>query len=72
MKKQLILFIFSIFHVVSSEMIYKPIENYMLQFPLNKGIDDSTNWNRFIKELEYRECSSTCEESIGFDTLIFW
>ena len=72
MKKQLILYVFSIFEVVSSEMIYNTIEKYMLQFPLNKGIDDTTNWNRFIKELEYRECSSTSEESIGFDTLIFW
>ncbi len=24
-------------HNVSSEMIYKPVENYMLQFPLTKG-----------------------------------
>jgi hypothetical protein len=52
-------------------MINKPVENYMLQFPLTKGIDIQTNSIRLLKELEYRECSSLFEKSISFDPLIF-
>ena len=72
MKKQFILFAVSLFQAVYSEMINKPVENYMLQFPLTKGIDIPTNSFRFFKELEYRECSSLFEESISFNPLIFW